>query len=82
MFEDTGTAIGLTALLNMLLTIVLILVSWWALQAFKFDLFLNRPGGAQAKLLHILLSVLIGHTVSNFFIRYMDWSSMLKYLFS
>ncbi|WP_202079587.1 DUF1146 family protein [Caldalkalibacillus salinus] len=79
--EESMASIGFTALLNMVLTIVLIVVSWWALQTVRFDLFLTSVSNAQAKILHVLLAVWIGHGVAQFFIAYIDWTSRLGYIF-
>jgi uncharacterized integral membrane protein (TIGR02327 family) len=81
MNELAGSSLGLTALLNMVLTIVLIVISWWALQSVKFDIFLRNVNGGQAKLLHVLLAVVIGHGVAQFFIAYMSWTNFLPYIF-
>jgi uncharacterized integral membrane protein (TIGR02327 family) len=68
------------AVINILISIVFIAVSWWALQAFRFDLFVVRADSAQAKLLQILLSIFIGYGVARFFMDYLGWSLMLKEL--
>ncbi|MFY0544210.1 DUF1146 family protein [Brevibacillus sp. H7] len=71
----------ISAVLNIVLSVVFIGVSWWALQAFRFDLFVKKPDSAQAKLLQILLSIFIGYGVARFFMEYLGWSLMLKDLF-
>lgn len=80
MWEAT-TSIGISALLNMVLSIVLIAVSWWALQTFKFDLFIRDINSSQSKMLQILLSIAIGHSVARFFVDYMQWTQLITYLF-
>lgn len=72
---------GFQALLNMILTLLLIAVSWWALQSFKIDLFIRSINSPQAKVLQIMLSIVIGYTVASFFIDYMQWTQLLRYLF-
>ncbi len=71
----------ISAVLNIVLSVVFIGVSWWALQAFRFDLFVKKADSAQAKLLQILLSIFIGYGVARFFLEYLGWSLMLKDLF-
>lgn len=78
---EVPSSLGVTALINMFLTIILIGISWWALQVFKFDLFIQDVNGPQAKLLQMLISVAIGHGVARFFIDYLQWTSHLKYIF-
>jgi uncharacterized integral membrane protein (TIGR02327 family) len=79
--EGVETMMEISAVLNIVLSVVFIGVSWWALQAFRFDLFVKKPDSAQAKLLQILLSIFIGYGVARFFMEYLGWSLMLKDLF-
>ncbi|MEX1028563.1 MAG: DUF1146 family protein [Paenibacillaceae bacterium] len=72
---DTGTGI-----FNIILTVICIWVAWWTLQGFRFDIFMRRPGGPQAKVLQIMLSIMIGYLVSSFIIDYLEWSLLLKEL--
>lgn len=81
MLETAGSAVAMNAMFNMVLTLVLIFVSWWALQAFKFDLFIRHVNSPQAKILQLLLAVFIGHGVASFFIQYLNWTTLLKYIF-
>ncbi|UFJ40149.1 DUF1146 family protein [Brevibacillus humidisoli] len=74
-------SVGISALLYIVLTIIFIAISWWALQAFRFDLFVKKPDGAQAKLLQVLLSIFIGHGVAQFFMEYLGHSLLLQNLF-
>lgn len=75
------TAIGIQSVINITLSLLLIAVSWWALQAIKFDLFIRNVNSGQAKLIHILLAILIGHGAARFLIDYMQWSNHLLFLF-
>jgi len=70
-----------SAVLNIIVSLLLIAVSWWALQAFRFDLFVKKPDSAQVKVLQILLSIFIGHGVTRFFLEYLGWSLLLNRLF-
>lgn len=74
-------SVGVSALMYIILTIVSIAGSWWALQAFRFDLFVKKPDSAQAKLLQILLSIFLGHGVAQFFLEYLGHSLLLQTLF-
>jgi len=68
-------------LLNIVITILAIGLSWWALQAFRFDLFVKKPDSAQAKLLQIFLSIFLGNGVARFFMEYLSSSLLLRDLF-
>ena len=73
--------LGVQAVINMILSIVFITVSWWALQVFKFDLFIHHIQSTQAKILHLLFAVALGSLVARFFIEYIEWANWLKFLF-
>jgi len=75
------SSMGINGLIFIIVTIACIGISWWALQAFKFDLFVNRPKGAQAKGLQIILSVVIGYQLARFILDYAQWSSLLRWMF-
>lgn len=76
-----GPTLAVQGLLSILLSLVFITLSWFSLQSFKFDLFFNRPNGAQAKILLIFISIALGHAVASFFMDYLGWSLMLKTFF-
>jgi uncharacterized integral membrane protein (TIGR02327 family) len=87
-FEKSGGSdftmfgsIGLTGLLNIVVSIVCIGISWWALQSFRFDIFVRKVDSAQAKVLQILLSIFLGHGVARFLMDYLASSLLLQNLF-
>ena len=69
-------------LLSIILSIAFIGLAWWALQSFRFDKILKKPNGAQAKLLQIFLSIVIGYELSRFFLDYLGWSLTFGNLFN
>lgn len=73
---------GQQAIIHILVHIAFIAVTWWALQAFKFELFVKNVNSARAKTLMILLTIAISNLVSTFFLDYLNWSTMLKHLFA
>lgn len=68
---------GQQALLSILSHLVFIALAWWALQALRFDQILRPNRVFQARVLYILLSIVIGSAVSNFFLDYLLWSQQL-----
>jgi uncharacterized integral membrane protein (TIGR02327 family) len=72
---------GQEALLSILSHLVFIGVSWWALQSINFEKFLRKNRVAQARLLFVLVSIVIGSIVSNFFLDYLFWSKQLPLIF-
>ncbi|MDP4104695.1 MAG: DUF1146 family protein [Bacillota bacterium] len=68
---------GQQALLSLLSHLVFIAISWWALQAVRLDKLIKPNHIFQARLLYILLAIIIGSSVSNFFLDYYQWSKQL-----
>jgi uncharacterized integral membrane protein (TIGR02327 family) len=80
--EETNVPQDIYGFMSIILSIVFIGLSWWALQSFRFEKILKHPNGAQAKLLQIFLSIVIGYEVSRFFLDYLGWSLLFGNLFS
>ncbi|MFO1444318.1 DUF1146 family protein [Bacillus sp. Bva_UNVM-123] len=72
---------GQQALLSIIVHIVFIAIAWWALQALRFDQILRPNRVFQVRVLYILLSIVIGSSVSNFFLDYLLWSQQLPLMF-
>ena len=71
---------GQIALVSILSHIVFIAVAWYALQAVRLEKLLKPNHVFQARLLYILLAIVIGSSVSNFFLDYLQWSKQLPLL--
>lgn len=71
---------GQNAMLSILSHLVFIAISWWALQAIRLDQLLKPNHVFQSRLLYILLAIIIGSSVSNFFLDYLQWSRQLPLL--
>jgi uncharacterized integral membrane protein (TIGR02327 family) len=68
---------GQNALLSIFSHLVFIALAWWALQSIRLDKLLKPNHVFQARLLYILLAIIIGSSVSNFFLDYLSWSRQL-----
>jgi uncharacterized integral membrane protein (TIGR02327 family) len=68
---------GQIALLSIFSHLVFIALAWWALQCIRLDKLLKPNHIFQARLLYILLAIVIGSSVSNFFLDYLQWSRQL-----
>jgi uncharacterized integral membrane protein (TIGR02327 family) len=71
---------GQIALVSILSHIVFIALAWHALQAIRLEKLLRPNHVFQARLLYILLAIMIGSSVSNFFLDYLQWSKQLPLL--
>lgn len=79
--NDLVGSMGVSGLISIVISLICIGLSWWALQNLKLDLFIRFPKSAQGKLLHLLLSIILGHFVAKFLLDYLSWSQMIKYMF-
>ncbi|GAB7055738.1 MULTISPECIES: DUF1146 family protein [Paenibacillus] len=79
--NQMNTTMGLKGLLNIVVVLVFIAVSWWALQELKLESIFKRPKTPQAKLLQILLSVALGYQIARFIIDYLEWSTWFSGMF-
>jgi uncharacterized integral membrane protein (TIGR02327 family) len=72
---------GHQALVSILSHLVFIGLAWWSLQALHFEKLIRGNHVFQARVLFIMLSIVIGSTVSNFFLDYLIWSQQLPQMF-
>jgi uncharacterized integral membrane protein (TIGR02327 family) len=72
---------GADSLISIISHLVFIALAWWALQAVNFEKFLRPNRVMQARILYILLSIIVGSIVSNFFLDYLFWSQQLPQVF-
>ncbi len=76
-----GDYLGYSGLLGIVVIIVCIALTWWALQIFRFDLFTHNPNSPQAKTLQVILSIVIGYLLASFFLDFLNWSLNIVNLF-
>lgn len=79
--DSLSSSLATSSLLYIVITIVCIGLAWWALQQFRFDLFVRQPKSGQSKMLQILLSIALGYEAARFLIDYFNWSALLKGMF-
>ncbi|MEK3973893.1 DUF1146 family protein [Psychrobacillus sp. FSL K6-1267] len=69
------------AVIAILANIFFIGISFYTLQALMVDKFIKKNHVFQAQLFFILVSIMLGSTVANFFLNLTSWSNQLQYLF-
>jgi uncharacterized integral membrane protein (TIGR02327 family) len=79
--EQMNASMGMNGLLNISVTLVCIVCSWWAIQGLNLDKILQRPRSAQSKLLQVLLSIALGYQVARFVVDYFHWSTWFSGMF-
>ncbi|PTM56737.1 DUF1146 domain-containing protein [Desmospora activa] len=75
------TGLAVSALVNIMLSLLCIAASWWVLLNVRLDLFLRDPRNVQAKALRAVLAIVLGHGLATFLIDYSGWSRMIGLLF-
>ncbi|ALC88730.1 hypothetical protein AM500_02115 [Bacillus sp. FJAT-18017] len=73
--------LGAEAAVGIFTHLIFIALAWWALQALNFDKLLRAGRVLQARILYIMLSIVIGSAVSNFFLDYLLLSRQLQHIF-
>ncbi|MBY3619186.1 DUF1146 domain-containing protein [Acinetobacter sp. CUI P1] len=76
-----SSAAGTSSMISMIVSLLSVVLSWWALQNLKLDLVIRYPKSPQGRLLHLLLAIVLGHFVAGFFLDYLSWSGMIRYMF-
>ncbi|QCT04603.1 hypothetical protein E6C60_3898 [Paenibacillus algicola] len=75
------SAVGVSGLISITVSLLCIALAWWALQTLKLDLVIRNPKSPQGRLLHVLLAVVLGRFVAEFLNDYLIWSQMIRYIF-
>ncbi|WP_375218120.1 DUF1146 family protein [Psychrobacillus sp. PGGUH221] len=73
---------GQQAIIAILANIFFIGISFYALQAIMIEKVIKKNKVFQAQLLFILISIMIGSIVANFFLNLTNWSNQLPFLFN
>ncbi|WP_062200000.1 DUF1146 family protein [Massilibacterium senegalense] len=74
-------AFGVDAIVSMVVHLIMLIITFWALQTVRWEVFFQQPKGTKAKVLIVLLTVVISSIVANFLLDYFVWSNRLQYLF-
>ncbi len=72
---------GQIALISMLVNLMFMVITWWALQALNIEKLIKPGKVVQARALLLLLTIALGSMVSSFFLDYLLWSQQLPSLF-
>lgn len=71
---------GQQALLNILVNLLFVVITWWAIQGIQIERFIKKGRVQQARVLMILLTIAVSSLVSTFFLNYLSWSLQLRHL--
>jgi len=75
-------SLGFQAIIGLVSHIFFIVITFYALQAFRLEQVFKKGKVFQIQLIYILVSIAIGSSVSNFLLDFTTWSRQLPYIFS
>ena len=78
---DLFMQMGQQAIFQLLAYIFFIGITFYAMQAFRFEQLFKKGKTFQIQLVYILFSIAIGSLVAEFFIRFSTLSQQLPYIF-
>lgn len=73
--------LGRLALISMLSHFIFIVITWQIMQALRLDSIFKKERTFEAKIFIVFIAIVIGTTVSNFFLDFLKWSQQFVYLF-
>ncbi|MEI5989121.1 DUF1146 family protein [Enterococcus crotali] len=62
---------GIDAVIRIICHMMFIYVSFWAMQSIRIEQFFKAHQTSQVRLLIVLFSIVIGYTVSSFFLEFL-----------
>ena len=74
-------SIGQLAITGLLSHIIFILITWYVMQAINFEPIIRKNRTTEARIFFLLIAVVIGTSVSRFFLDILQWSRDLLFLF-
>ncbi|WP_017471030.1 DUF1146 family protein [Amphibacillus jilinensis] len=73
--------LGVQALINIFSHLIFIYITWQVIQAVRLDGIFKKDRIIEGRILVILITIVIGSTVSRFFIDLINWAQQVLYLF-
>lgn len=79
--NNLSSIIGQQSLIAILVHMVCIAITWWALQAIDITKIMKKNKVAQIQTIYIILTIVIGSALGNFFLEYFQYSQNISHLF-
>jgi len=80
-FGATDLSTGIMGVINMVLLLFGVLISWYALQIVRWEVFLKDAKSRPAAVLRLLFAITLGYQLARFVSEYMMATTMLKQFF-
>lgn len=78
---DIFAQTGQQALMNILAYIIFIGMALYAIQGLRIEQLFKKGKTFQIQLFYVFLSIVIGSTVADFFLNFLNWSQLIVYIF-
>jgi uncharacterized membrane protein YwzB len=78
---EQATSLGVSSLVNIVLSLAFITFTWWVLLRIRIEAILKIKEPWFAFIVMMILSIVIGHQLTLFFINYLDWSRLVGQVF-
>lgn len=72
---------GQQALMNILAYIIFIGMALYAIQGIRIEQLFKKGKTFQIQLFYVFISIVIGSTVADFFLNFLNWSQLIVYIF-
>lgn len=79
---DLFVQAGQQAITNVAAYIIFIGISFYALQGLRIEQLFKKGRTFQIQLFYVLMSIVIGSAVADFFINFLTWSQTIPYIFN
>ncbi|ADI00621.1 DUF1146 family protein [Salisediminibacterium selenitireducens] len=73
--------LGQQSLFNILISLMVLVIVWWSVQAIRMELFVKDPEGLRAKAFLVILTIALTYLITGFILNYLNWSQSLRFLF-
>jgi uncharacterized integral membrane protein (TIGR02327 family) len=73
---------GFQSAMNLTIHLVALILTWWAMQNIKWEVFVRFPKSARTKVLMIFIAIAVSWLVAKFFIDYVTWSLNLPQIYN
>ncbi|MBB6453976.1 putative integral membrane protein (TIGR02327 family) [Salirhabdus euzebyi] len=74
-------SLGVDALTGMISHVFFIIITWRVLQGVRIEPIIKKGQLFEARVLFVFVTIMIGTSVSRFFLEFLNWSQDLIYLF-
>lgn len=77
--RDDPMNLGVSAVVNIIISVLSIVFCYRVLLSVRIEQLLKVKNLAQGRILHMVLSIVLGHNVARFLIEYLQWSALLSH---